>query len=150
MNNDNFTVDQIDHVELFVPDREEAAAWYQRTLGLTIVEEFRHWAVPKGPLMISTQNAQTKLALFVGEPMVNKPTAGFHITAFRVNGEKFIQFLNRLGDYPVYGNEGEQLTWKDVRNHGKAFSIYFCDPWGHRLEVTTYDYEYVKNKLSTN
>jgi hypothetical protein len=24
-----------------------------------------------------------------------------------------------------------------------AFSIYFSDPWGHRLEVTTYDYDFV-------
>lgn len=29
-----FRVEQIDHVELFVPDRREAAAWYGRTFGL--------------------------------------------------------------------------------------------------------------------
>ena len=33
-----FTVLQIDHVELFVPDRYEAARWYERTLGLPEVQ----------------------------------------------------------------------------------------------------------------
>ena len=31
---------QIDHVELFVPDRYEAAGWYQRVLGLEILVEY--------------------------------------------------------------------------------------------------------------
>ncbi len=147
MINDNFSVDQIDHVELFVPDREEAAKWYERILGLKIIEEFRHWAVPKGPLMISTPNAQTKLALFIGEPRGSKPTAGFHITAFRVNGERFLQFLDRLKNFQVFSENGNQLTKSDARDHGKAYSIYFNDPWGHRLEITTYDYEFVNKVL---
>jgi catechol 2,3-dioxygenase-like lactoylglutathione lyase family enzyme len=40
----SFQVQQIDHVEMFVPDREEAAEWYQQILGLAIVEQFRTWA----------------------------------------------------------------------------------------------------------
>ena len=34
-----FKVLQIDHVELFVPDRYEAARWYERTLGLQVVPD---------------------------------------------------------------------------------------------------------------
>ena len=46
-----FLVDQIDHVELFVPDRRQAADWYRRVLGLTICSGYEHWAEePKGPL----------------------------------------------------------------------------------------------------
>jgi hypothetical protein len=33
------------------------------------------------------------------------------------------------------------------RDHGQAFSVYFGDPWGHRLEVTTYDAGYVRERL---
>ena len=62
-----FRVSQIDHVELFVPDRYEAARWYQRILGLKIIPEYEHWARnPKGPLMISTQDAATKAHPFRG------------------------------------------------------------------------------------
>ena len=34
-----FSVDQIDHVELFVPDRYEAAKWYDEILGIKIDEK---------------------------------------------------------------------------------------------------------------
>jgi len=50
-----FKVDQIDHVELFVPDRREAARWYERTLGLAVLSQYEDWAEdPHGPLMISS------------------------------------------------------------------------------------------------
>ena len=35
---------QIDHVEMFVPVRHEAADWYGRVLGLRIVPGLEHWA----------------------------------------------------------------------------------------------------------
>jgi catechol 2,3-dioxygenase-like lactoylglutathione lyase family enzyme len=37
---DTFRVLQIDHVELFVADRYEAAEWYRRILGLHIIPKF--------------------------------------------------------------------------------------------------------------
>ena len=56
-----FRVDQIDHVELFVPDRDEAAAWYRDVLGLEVVAAFAHWADdPAGPLMISPDGGSTE------------------------------------------------------------------------------------------
>ena len=75
----------LDHVELFVPDRHEAAAWYSR-LGLEIVEECRAWAEdPRGPLMISSDGGVTKLALFTGQPQGARETSGFHRVAFAVD-----------------------------------------------------------------
>ena len=79
----SFQVAQIDHVELFVPERRAAAAWYARVLGLEIVPGCEHWAEdPRGPLMIGTRDAGTKLALFRGEPQGERETAGFHRVAF--------------------------------------------------------------------
>ena len=135
-----FRVDQLDHVELFVPDRHEAAAWYGRTLGLSIAAEYQHWAAdPAGPLMLATAQAGTKLALFVGEPQGHRPTAGFHLVAFRVSAAGFDAFLAHVRDNPVFGEGGEELRELAVRDHGAARSVYFRDPYGHRLEVTTYD-----------
>jgi hypothetical protein len=34
-----------------------------------------------------------------------------------------------------------------VVDHDLAFSIYFCDPYGHRLEITTYEHEAVREGL---
>ena len=35
-----------------------------------------------------------------------------------------------------------------VVDHGEAFSMYFADPFGHRLEVTTYEAAAVRAALT--
>jgi catechol 2,3-dioxygenase-like lactoylglutathione lyase family enzyme len=136
---DSLRVAQLDHVELFVPDRQAAAAWYARTLGLQVDPQFETWAAdPQGPLMIATAAAGTKLALFAGEPQAY-PASGFHRVAFRVSRRDFEAFLAHVRVNPVFGEQGEEVRELTVRNHGAALSVYFRDPYGHLLEVTTYD-----------
>ncbi len=137
---DTFRVEQIDHVELFVPDRRAAAAWYQRVLGLSIIPEYEYWAGdPRGPLMISSDAGSTKLALFEGEPQGSRETAGFHLVAFRVGAEEFERFIDRLPDLNLVDHHGRRVVRESVVDHTSARSIYFCDPFGHRLELTTYE-----------
>lgn len=140
-----FVVDQLDHVELFVPDRWEAAEWYGRVLGLRVVPEAEFWAEdPRGPLMISSDGGHTKLALFEGEPQGGRPTAGFHRVAFRVGAGSFAAFVGRLGDLGLVDEAGNPVDADRVTDHDLAWSIYFSDPFGHRLEVTTYEYDEVR------
>ena len=142
-----FKVDQIDHVELFVPDRREAVRWYERTLGLAVLPQFEDWTEdPHGPLMISSDGGSTKLALFTGEPRRARPTAGFHLVAFRVDGPGFLRFLEHVRTHPVHDDAGDEIHSLTPRDHGKAFSVYFNDPWGHPLEVTTYEAEWVRGR----
>jgi catechol 2,3-dioxygenase-like lactoylglutathione lyase family enzyme len=139
----------IDHVELFVPDRHEAAGWYQRILGLQIVAEYQEWAADRGgPLMLSADDGNTKLALFEGPPQASRPTAGFHRVAFRVNASDFVDFLQRLPDRPLKDHQDRPVTSDSVVDHDKAYSLYFSDPYGHRLELTTYEYEATRAALS--
>jgi catechol 2,3-dioxygenase-like lactoylglutathione lyase family enzyme len=144
-----FRVLQIDHVELFVPNRHEAARWYQQVLGLEIVPEYQPWAAdPRGPLMISSDGGNTKLALFEGQPQKPSPASGFHLVAFRVNANGFLEFLQRLKDLQLKDHRDRFVTFGSVVDHEKAYSVYFSDPYGHRLEVTTYDYEVVRTALT--
>ena len=134
-----FRVDQIDHVELFVPDRPVAAEWYRRVLGLAVAPEYAHWAAdPSGPLML-TAGGGTKLALFTGDPQADRPTAGFHRLAFRVTRVGFDAFRVHVRDNPVHDERGDLVRELPVRDHGAAHSVYVRDPYGHRLEVTTYE-----------
>jgi len=144
-----FKVEQIDHVELFVPDRYTAARWYEQVLGLKILPEHEHWAGPGGPLMISSDSGGTMLALFEGEPRGNRPTAGHHRVAFRVSGAGFLQFLEHVREVSVYSESVEPVSDLRPVDHGKAFSVYFCDPYGNRFEVTSYEYQHVKGWLAT-
>jgi catechol 2,3-dioxygenase len=144
-----FNVLQLDHVELFVPDRYEAAGWYQRVLGLEIVREYEHWAAdPRGPLMISSDRGNTKLALFEGAPPGSTPASGFRLVAFRVAAIGFMQFLERLVDLQLKDHRDQRVAVDSVVDHEKAYSIYFSDPYGHRFEVTTYEYEASRTALA--
>jgi len=109
-----FRVDQIDHVEVFVPDRHETAKWYESILGLEIVKPFKDWAEAGGPLMISSNNGGTMLALFEGQPQGQQQPIGIRRIAFRVSGQGFLQFLDRLQAVPVFDAERQQLTSQDV------------------------------------
>ena len=147
-NNDRYRGLQIDHVEFFVPDRHVAAEWYDRTLGFEIVEHCEVWAGdPRGPLMISTDGGNTMLALFRGQPQGSRETAGFHRVAFRVDGGGFLRFLDRLEATQVKDHNGKPVDASDAVDHQSAWSIYFNDPYGHRLEITTYDHEEVAGRL---
>lgn len=138
---DRFQVKRLDHVELFVLDRYAAAKWYERVLGLQIVAEHEHWAEdPKGPLMLSTPDGESAmLALFEGRPQEGRETAGYHRVAFSVDAAAFVQFLDQLETLQLTDHDGKPVTAEAVADHGSARSIYFCDPHGHRVELTTYD-----------
>ena len=126
----------LDHVELFVPDRDAAAAWYATVLGCEPVRAAEHWAAdPTGPLMVSPDGGHTKLALFVGEPQGGRATAGFHRVAFRLPAAAWSRFAAELL---------EQGIPTRVVDHGTALSVYFDDPYGHHLEVTTYEADEVR------
>jgi hypothetical protein len=98
--------------------------------------------------MISSDGGSTKLALFQGMPQGARETAGFHLVAFRVGGTDFKRFVDRLPDLNLLDHRGQALTASSVIDHGAALSIYFCDPFGHRLELTTYQPDEAKRLLA--
>lgn len=136
-------VEGIDHVELVVPDRDEAARWYERVLGLTVCAEYAFWAEEGGPLMISSDDGWTKLALFEGD---HRTAPVPKRVAFRINGDGFLCFLARLPELDLVDGDDRRVTEADIVDHDVSVSLYFRDPYGTPLEVTTYDYEAVMAK----
>lgn len=142
-------VDQIDHVEMYVPDVNEAARWYESVLGLEILKGFEDWNRDgHGPLMISSDGGGTKLALFRGRAQGADAPVGLRRIAFRVGGEAFVAFVRSLVAVELFDHTRRRIGPDDAVDHGRAFSIYFADSWGNRLEVTTYDSDAVRAELA--
>jgi catechol 2,3-dioxygenase-like lactoylglutathione lyase family enzyme len=137
----------IDHVELYVSDMEEATAWYERVLGFTPEEAFSHWwETNVGSLVLSVAGT-TKLALFERSEATRGDGVSPNQIAFQTDAEGFLAFLDRLASLELTDRHGDPVTPEDVVDHELSFSIYFTDPDGNRLELTTNDYESVATRL---
>jgi catechol 2,3-dioxygenase-like lactoylglutathione lyase family enzyme len=140
MATDGFRVDGIDHVALHVPDRDAAAEWYEAVLGFEVCEDYELWADRGGPLVTSTDGGDTMLALFARDE--DHPGPG-HL-AFRTDAAGFADCLDHLATREDVAVSGPA----DVVDHALSWSVYFEDPWGHSLEVTTYEYDDVEAALA--
>jgi catechol 2,3-dioxygenase-like lactoylglutathione lyase family enzyme len=137
-----FKVTQIDHIHIHVTNQREAAAWYQKVLGMEILPEHESWAIGGGPLTISSDGGNTGIALFARDN-ANTRT----VIAYRVDGKGFMEFLSRLAELHLKGRNNEIVVESDVFDHDHSYSIYFFDPYQNPIEITTYDYNFVKKQL---
>lgn len=125
-----FTLQSIDHVALTVRDVERSVAWYEEVLGLERRFE-EHWGAR--PAMMAA--GETKLALFAARSADPAPPPGrgaitcLHVAFLvdRSNFEAAQAELSRRG-----------ISWR-FADHDISHSIYFHDPDGHELEITTYE-----------
>jgi catechol 2,3-dioxygenase-like lactoylglutathione lyase family enzyme len=124
-----FQLEGIDHIAIAVRDVERSAAWYEDVLGL----ERRHRdARGDYPAMVGA--GTTCVALFPVEGTQPKPTPGRDVLAmrhfaFRVDRANFESAKEELGRRGIHFQ---------AEHHGIAESIYFHDPDGHEIELTTY------------
>ena len=121
----------IDHIHIFVTDRQEALKWYENVLGLKPIRNLLFWA-KTGPLTIGNEDRSVHIALFKGESKKNRS-----VVAFNTSGEEFINWHKKINDV-IDGNI-------EAVNHSISFSIYFHDPYGNPFEITSYDYEILEN-----
>ena len=116
----------LDHVALSVRDQERSETWYRDVLGLERVHEDAWGTVPV--MMVA---GGTGVALFrAREGEDGKPAVRILHVAFRVDRANFDAARAELE------TRGLAVTFQD---HDVAQSIYFEDPDGHQLELTTYE-----------
>ncbi|MFQ5741231.1 MAG: VOC family protein [Acidobacteriota bacterium] len=125
-----FTLEGIDHVALAVTDVERSAQWYQQVLGLKRQYE-EVWN--NSPAVVGV--GATNVALFPASgsetrPSVDPHSIAFRHLAFRADRANFERAQTELR------RRGVAFSFQD---HQISHSIYFQDPDGHRLEITTYE-----------
>jgi catechol 2,3-dioxygenase-like lactoylglutathione lyase family enzyme len=120
----------IDHVAVGVRDVERSAKWYIEVLGFERLYEDAWGGVPT-----FVGKGNTGIALFPASPDAKSTTPThreirmLHL-AFRANRENFLAAQRELEE------RGIKFEFQD---HEISQSIYFRDPDGHQLEITTYE-----------
>ena len=124
----------IDHIHIYVTDRDAAVKWYDDVLGMTPVKAFLSWAKDGGPLTIEDPSRTIHLALFERE----RPAATSTV-AFGASGEDFLNWKNYL--------ESKGLALR-INDHDMAYSMYFPDPDENLFEITSYDHDHIRATLT--
>lgn len=120
----------IDHVAMSVNDIERSAKWYADVLGFE-----KRFVNQWGGVPTFIGLGKTAIALFPARgPSSSKPPAPEPIRmlhlAFRADRKNFEAAQQELKRREI------RFSFED---HEIAHSIYFIDPDGHKLEITTYD-----------
>lgn len=141
-----FRMGSLDHMHLVVPNREEAARWYEETLGFERIAAYARWAaVEGGPLHLSADGGLSGIALFEAGPHESSPIGKG--VAFKVDAPMFVAFARQLESRDLPSPDGNPLTANSVVDFDLCFSFTLVDPYGHPLELNCYDYEAVRREL---
>lgn len=108
----DFSIDDIDHIEMFVSDREKAAKWYEEIFGLKPIKELGMWS-KIGPLFVGNRDRSVTLAIMNGK---KENDGSINRMAFRTTGEKFIDFLNQIDDLNLFFSK-KKVTKEQVVDH---------------------------------
>lgn len=126
-----FQTEGIDHIAIMVRDVKVSAQWYQDVLGLQRLHEAT-WA--DYPAVVGT--GTTSIALFpvAGDdpkPRPDRNTLAMRHFALRVTRANLDAAKKDLAQRSIPFTEA---------HHQIAESVYFLDPDGHEIELTTYDF----------
>jgi catechol 2,3-dioxygenase-like lactoylglutathione lyase family enzyme len=120
----------IDHIAMSVADVPRAAAWYVDVLGFEPRLEGMWNGVPT-----FIGKGTTSIALFPIHPASSDPSVS-------PTGPQFLHLAFRA-DADGFKTAQQELKRRGIpfhfQDHEISHSIYFRDPDGHELEITTYD-----------
>jgi catechol 2,3-dioxygenase len=115
------------HFGLYVHDLDKMVGFYTRAFGLVVTDRGRS---PRGfdiAFLSGHPTEHHQLAIAAGRPK-DATFSTINQVSFRVKD------LDDLRRYFTWLS-GERVADLETRNHGNAWSVYFSDPEGNRMEV---------------
>ena len=128
MENNEITLEFLDHVAIRVHDLNRSAEWYQNVLGL------KKYQLPEwGEFPIFLLSGKSGIALFPAnledkQLELNSKNVKIDHFAFNVTNENFEKAKKKYADLNLEYN---------IKDHYYFHSIYTKDPDGHTVELTT-------------
>ena len=122
----------IDHIHVFVADRQTASVWYETVLGLKPLPELEFWAADGGPLTVADRTGSIHIALFEESAAECRSTI-----ALSVDASRFLSWKEHLSK-----TLGHNVNAVD---HVVSWSLYFTDPDANPYEITSYEYEAIRD-----
>ena len=125
-----FKIEALDHVALSVRDVEGSARWYVEVLGFKRLYEDKWNGIP-----VFVGNGDAAIALFpaseeIGSGSADRAAVRTLHFAFRTDRKNFSRAQDELK---------KRAIPFEFQDHEISHSIYFRDPDGHKIEITTYE-----------
>jgi catechol-2,3-dioxygenase len=125
-----FEIDALDHIALSVRHVARSAQWYAEVLGFKRLHEDKWNGIP-----VFVGNSDAAIALFpaaeeVGSVSAERAAVRTLHFAFRTDRENFLRAQDELK---------KRAIPFEFQDHEISHSIYFHDPDGHQIEITTYE-----------
>jgi catechol 2,3-dioxygenase-like lactoylglutathione lyase family enzyme len=127
-----FGIEGLDHVAIGVADVERSRLFYQRTLGFERAHE--EWG--DTPIVLAAPDG-TGLAIFHRDVHPSPTPDDAEPPALRILHIAFR--LDRTGFDEARRTLAAESIEARFSDHGSSHSLYFGDPDGHLIELTTYD-----------
>ncbi|ESK36255.1 hypothetical protein P256_02562 [Acinetobacter nectaris CIP 110549] len=120
-------------MHIYVDDTNLAELWYSNILGFCRDEALYFWFEQGGPLILS--NHEASIALFK-----RKFQHPGHTVAFDVIAEKMTTLIDNLNKNKINFIIGD---------HDISMSVYFCDLYKNKIEITSYEYDLAKKLIKS-
>ena len=122
---------QLGHIGFTVRNLDAMIAFYTRVLGMVVNDEgvSNRPGAPRIAFLSRNSTEHHQVAMVTGRPDDGSPSQINQISFRLADLEALRTFYKLL--------VAEKVKALDPRNHGNAWSIYFMDPEGNRLEVYT-------------
>lgn len=123
------------HFGIYATDLPKMVDFYTRVFGLVVTDRGLSTRGMEVAFLSGTAEEHHQLAIAAGRPK-DATFSTINQVSFKVDG---LDELKRYHTFLV----NERVQKLDPRDHGNAWSIYFSDPEGNRMEVYTPSYWYV-------